>query len=432
MSHLVFVECSGLGNRALEYARKKGHTTTLVWSPRYDFFATPEQRRHSRELADRAIRVEDPHDLPSVIAALEAAGVRLADIDAALTTMHPCVVPAAALAEAAGARGTSRAGIDAARDKEACRRILREQRIPSVEYAVVTEAGAALEAGERIGYPVVVKPVSGLAKTVTAMVHSPEEMADYFRQATARREALEPGLAYHVDGRFIIEEVAVGPLFSVEVATDGTAFTVLAAVRRKTGRDNPVLELGSTVPSGLGPEDERGLGEYAVRVCRALGLDLGIFHAEVILTRDGFRLVEVNPRVAGGTVPEVIRAATDCDLFEVLVELFEGNPVPAGPFPVRRAASHSFLAVDEEHTVRQDLPADWFEAFRPRLHSGSSSIAPGMRLAPMDGNFTTHGVVRVTAEGFTEAEAKVAGIRAEIGKLLDLALTPVAPSEVPS
>lgn len=432
MSNLVFVETSGLGNRALAYARKRGHTTTLLWSPHFDFFSPPEQRQEARDLADLAIRVDDVHDHAAVLAALTAAGVRPGEIDAVLTTLHMCVVPAAVLAEAVGARGTSLAAVDAARDKERCRRILREQRIPSVAYAAVTEARQALKAAADIGYPVVVKPVSGLAKTVTAIVHSPQELADYFRQAAARRAALQPAVARVLDDRFILEEVAVGPLYSVEIATDGTSFTMLSAVRRKTGRDNPVLELGSTVPCGLDPQDERGLGDYAIRVCRALGMDLGIFHVEVIRTRDGLRLVEVNPRIAGGTVPEVIRAATDCDLFEVLVDLFAGAPVPDAPFPVRRAASHSFLAVDTEHTVRADLPADWFEDFRPRLHSGSTTIVPGMRLSSMDGNFSTYGVVRVTADGFTAAEEKAAAVRAEIEDLLDLPMVPVAASDGPS
>ncbi|MDH6113897.1 biotin carboxylase [Kitasatospora sp. MAP12-15] len=432
MKHLLFVESTGLGIHALEYARKLGHRTTLLWSPSYDFFAAPEVRRQARESVDQAIRVEDIQDPVAVLAALHGAGIHTGEIDAVLTTLHMCVLPAAELAEAIGALGTSREAINSARDKGRCRTILREQQIPSLGFAVVTEAAQALAAAAAIGYPVVVKPVSGLGKTVTAIAHSPQEVSAHFAQADARCAELVPGLAAELDDRFIVEELAVGPLYSVEVATDGVSFTPLAAVRRKTGLDNPVLELGSTMPCGLDSEAERELGAYAVRVCRALGLDLGIFHVEVIGTADGFRLVEVNPRIAGGTVPEVIRAATGQNLFETLVTLFDGGPVPAEPYPVRTAASHTFLATAEDCTVRGDLPADWFEAFRPRLHSGDSSIEAGSRLRRMDGNFDTYGVVRVTAKDFARAELDCTQIRSEIEELLGVRMTPVAPSGGPS
>lgn len=379
-------------------------------------------------MADRAIEVEELRDPQAALRALRAEGIDPDGIDGVLATLHMLAEPAARLAELVGARGPSPKAIATARDKAACRRALDEHGLPNLRFAEVTEVGAALGAAADIGYPVVVKPVFGVGMNVTTFAHSPQDIELHFEETQARLADLEHGFTVELDDRYIVEEVAVGPLYSVEVATDGATYTALTSARRKVGLDNPVLELGSTVPCGLPPAAERELGDYAVEVCRALGLDLGLFHVEVIGTADGFRLVEVNPRIAGGTVPEVIRAATGHSLFEVLVDLYEGEPLSPDPFPVDTAASHTFLAAAEDCVVRDDLPADWFEAFRPRLHSGSSSIGPGSRLLGMEGNTTTYGVIRVVAKDTARAEAACTELREEIADLLRFPMVPVAPA----
>ncbi|WP_067450471.1 ATP-grasp domain-containing protein [Actinomadura macra] len=429
MSNLIFVATTGPGLQALEYARASGHKTTLLYAPVYDFYLSPEQRRDARRLADRCIEIEDPHDIGAVVDTLRAAGVYVEGIDAVLSTLHTCALPAAELARRLGLKGTSPQAIQAAKDKGMCRRILSDRHIPSLRSAVVTGVADATKAASSIGFPVVVKPLGGFGKILTAVARSLADIEAHFALVATRFGSLEKGVTEEIDHRFIVEEMAVGPLFSVEVLGDGGALTPLVTVRRKTGLDNPILELGSTVPCGLAADDERRLADYAVQVCEALGLDFGVFHVEVILTDRGPRLVEVNPRIAGGAIPDLVRAATDHGLFETLVDLHAGGAGPALPFPARRSASHSFLAVAEDGTASADLPADWFEAIRPRLHSGWTSITPGMRLRRMDGNFDVYGVVRVVAGTPGAAEDTCGRLTSEIGDLLGIRLPPIATFE---
>lgn len=173
MQHLVFVDSSVLGLRAMEYAREKGDSVTLLWSSRYDFMHTPASRERALDLADRAIEVTELHDPRAALRALRAAGVHPDGIDGVIATLHMLAGTAARLAELTGAQGPSLRGVAAARDKAACRRIMDEHGLPNVRYAEVTEAGAALAAAADIGYPVVVKPVCGVGKNVTTFARSP-------------------------------------------------------------------------------------------------------------------------------------------------------------------------------------------------------------------------------------------------------------------
>jgi biotin carboxylase len=428
VAHLVFVEITALGVQSIAHAKRLGHEVTLLRSPLYDFVTPPAERARAEELADRTIHSDDLQDVELLLGLLSELGIGRGDVDAVLSTLSLCVLSAARLAERLGARGTPYEAVAAARDKGRCREILRETGVPSLGFAVVTALPEALEAAAGIGYPVVIKPVSGVGKAVTSIVGEPDGLRAHFAAAAEELRAMQPGLAAELDERYIVEELAVGELYSVEVAADGERFTPLVAVGRKMGRDNPVLELGCTVPSGLPAADEAELGAYAARVCQVLGLGLGIFHVEVMRTAQGFRLVEANPRISGGSLPDSVRMATDHNVFEILVDLFLGAPAPELPLPWRRAASHTFLAAAQDTVVPHDLPADWFEEFRPRLHSGWSRAEPGAQLRAMNGNFDTFGMIRAVGDDADRAAEEVAAVRRDIEKRLGFGLTAVAES----
>lgn len=420
MSRLVFAATSGPGVQALEHAAAQGHDVTLLHSPEYDFFLDDRQRDRAFAAAGRTLVLDDLRGTEAVVAALRAADVRP---DAVLSTLSLSTLQAAKIAEATGARGTSSECISAARDKARCREIVTEAGLPNVGFAVVTTAAQAHEAAADIGFPVIVKPACGVGKVVTTVARSAADIDAHFAQAEELTAGLEPGVAAELDGRYVVEELVSGRLYSVEVASDGTDITPLVVVRRKTGRENTILELGSSVPCGLPDDQVEEINEYAVEICRALGMNLGFFHVELIHTTTGPRLVEVNPRIAGGAIPDLVHAATNQNLFHLLVDLYVGEPVPRQPLPAVAAASHSFLTAAENCRVREDLPADWFEQIRTRIHSGWSDITPGTSLTKMGTNFDVRGVVRVVRDDTVAlAEDDCMRLTVEIEELLGIRL----------
>lgn len=423
MSHLVFVETTGLGVQAVEYAVEAGHEVTLLTCPLYDFTAPPEPREQARALAHHTARFPDPGDPDGVRAALREA---CADtpVDAALSTLSYCAQAAADLARATGARGTPAEAVAAARDKERCREVLDREGIPSLAHAVASTEAQALAVAERIGYPVVVKPVLGVGKAVTSIAAGPQDVHRHFAQLSADMADLAEGMASQLDERFIVEELARGDLYSVEVAADGRVHVPLVCVARKVGLDNPVLEMGCTVPSGLGAAQEAELGDYAAGVCRALGLDLGIFHVEVMHTARGFRLIEVNPRLTGGSLPDSINAVADRDVFALLVDLFAGTPTELRPLRLHAAASHSFLAAAQDSTAPADLSARWFESHLSRLHSGWAHLEPGAPVPAMRVNFDSFGMLRAVDRDAHRADARCAEVKDDIERVLGFRLEP--------
>ncbi len=426
MSHLVFVEITRPGIQAIEQAVLQGHKVTRLTSHKFDWLLRQEDFQTLTRLGCATLSIADSQHAQSVEAGLREC-LRNGPIDAVLSVLHQCVAPACFAARTLGLRATSANGVLNARDKGRCRDMLAERQIASVRYKTAANADEALEAADAIGYPVIIKPATGMGKVLTAIVRDKNALLLHFEQSVQKRDALERGIKDELNEQFIVEEVAQGPLYSAEIAADLHGnWSALTIVKRKTGLLNPVLEMGSTVPSGLDTAQYAQAERYAISVTKALGLDLGIFHLEFIMTADGPRLVEVNPRIAGGAIPDLVRTATGVNLFEILVRLFNGEPLPIERLPHIAAASHTFLTARQDCVVRADLAPNWFDTFLPRLHSGYADISPGQKLRGMDGNYDVYGVVRISAPTFEEATAQCEALRCEIAQLLQVQLTEVA------
>lgn len=425
MAHIVFVETTHLGIQAIEAAKRFGHRVSLITSGKVDWLLTEDDKRIVGQHVDHVWNTSDTQDTVAVRQALQKCHGAFA-VDAVLSTLHQCVPATTAAAAELGLRSTSPDGIESARDKSRCRRLLDEAQIPSVRHASATSAEQALAALETIGYPAIIKPKTGMGKLITTFVHTQADVVAHFEQVQSQFESLDPSLRSELSLEFIVEELAVGPLYSIEVgvSTHGE-WMPFAILRRKTGAHNPILEMGSIIPCGLSEEQYDEAAQYAIRVLQVLGLDLGIFHVEFIYTKNGPCLVEVNPRIAGGTIPDLIRAATGANLFEYLVRIYLGERIGLNKLACKIAASHSLIGVAEHCTVRADLPENWFEPIQQRLHSGYVDIRPGQAVKKMHTNYDVYGVVRTTADSYDAVVSKVDGFYAEVEQALGIKLTEI-------
>jgi len=120
--------------------------------------------------------------------------------------------------------------------------------------------------------------------------------------------------------------------------------------RKYLGAPPFFVEIGHDFPAPL-PEAAAGeLAGFAVRALDALGLGWGAAHVEVKRTAAGPRVIEVNPRLAGGFIPELVRLARGVDLVAASVAAAVGDEVDLTPEP-RGTASIRFLLAVEEGTL---------------------------------------------------------------------------------
>jgi biotin carboxylase len=340
VSAVAFIESNTTGTGALfvRAASRLGYWPVLLTADpaRYRFAA-------AGQIEVRCLDTQDPAAL--------LAGCRRLDRERGLagvaSSSEYFVASAAALAERLRLPGPSATAVAAARDKPVQRDRLAAAGVPVPGFEVVGSPAAAVTAAGRLGLPVVVKPVSGTGSVGVRLCTGAAEVAAAAAAILDRRHN-ERGIPE--PARLLVEELAVGPEFSVELFNGA----VVGVTRKYLGSPPAFVETGHDFPAALPEAAERALAGTALAALRALGLRWGPAHVELRLTGASPVVIEVNPRLAGGFIPELIRLAWGIDLVALTLAAVVGEE--ARPACSRRAAAAiRFLLATGEGTLASVL-----------------------------------------------------------------------------
>lgn len=142
---------------------------------------------------------------------------------------------------------------------------------------------------ERIPLPVIIKPLDSSGSRGVILVRAREELA----------EAVGYSASFSGRGDVLVEEFMEGPEVSVEIIILRGEPVVLAITDKTTTGFPHFVETMHAQPSSLPETDQAAIRELAMRSCKAVGLDRGTAHVEIILTKTGPKIVEVGPRMGG-------------------------------------------------------------------------------------------------------------------------------------
>jgi argininosuccinate lyase len=230
------------------------------------------------------------------------------------------VATAARLASRLGLSAPRPEAVAACRDKHAQRLRLKAEGVGCPSFRLAESVEEAVAAAAEIGFPVVLKPVYGSGSVGVKLCERAETVAAHARELLSQRQN-ERGQP--VPHRILVEEMATGVEYSVE--TFGAA--VVGVTRKHLGALPSFVEAGHDYPAVLNAEQERSIRREALRALDALDLGWGPAHVELRLTAGGPRIIEVNPRLAGGFIPELVRLASGVDLISATV----GQVIGQGP-----------------------------------------------------------------------------------------------------
>jgi cysteine synthase A len=241
---------------------------------------------------------------------------RVGTLNGILTFNDSALVDTARLAQRLGLPFLAPEVAARAVNKAEQRRIFGEAGLMVPRWRKVSKPEEAAQAVELWG-PTIVKPTDRAAGAGVTLVRTPEETT------AALLAAQEESWA----GEVLVEEYVKGPEVSVESVAVGGRQRVVCMADKTITQGPHFVELGHVVPSHLPPDDWEAVSCVATAACQALGLDWGACHTEVKLTNRGPMVVEVNPRLAGDCIPDLIEGALGIDLYEVLGRQALGEPV---------------------------------------------------------------------------------------------------------
>ncbi|HET8820252.1 MAG TPA: ATP-grasp domain-containing protein [Thermoleophilaceae bacterium] len=269
-------------------------------------------------------------DAASVLAALRHDRIR---VDGVATYWEDSVSVAARVAAALGLPGNSPQSVDAARSKVRMREVSAELGLPTPMAQRVRSLDELYAAAAQIGFPAVVKPEFGASAMGCVRVDSFESLPHVYRLV---RDVVRP----ETDGIFragndlLLEEYLDGVEFDVDlVMNDGAC--LFSSVSQNWPTAEPSLqETGLHCPPTHSRRAVRGLVDLSIQTARAFGLARGVLHIEGKCTSGGPRIVEVNTRMGGGRIHQIVEAVWGVDLIEA--QLRSSLDLPSTLAPSRR------------------------------------------------------------------------------------------------
>ena len=355
MSRFVFVESNttGTGQLAVERLLTAGHHVTfLTRTPaKYAFLSSRDPLLDVHEI--------DTNDVDTVVRAIRDLQAQRA-VDALLTFSDFYVVVVAEAAARIGLRYLSPEPARICREKPRTRCALKKAGLLTPEFWLLSSESDARAVAQIVSYPCVVKPPSDSSSHGVRLVESADELIAHYRVLASWKENVR-GQRLH--GEVLVESLLDGPEFSVETITLGPGETRVIGITAKHLSAPPhFVEMGHDFPGAVPPSIANELVKTVVAALAAVAFDFGPAHTEIRWTSRGPVIVEINPRLAGGMIPELVAHATGIDLLGAWLDLVVGAPIDLKP---RRAdvASIRFLTAPTAGTLRRVHVV--YEARRP-------------------------------------------------------------------
>ena len=229
-----------------------------------------------------------------------------------------CLPTVLAIREKFGLPGLSGFPMEVSLDKFKQRQIFKKANLPQPEFALAENIDEAKNVLEMIGLPMVVKPVDNSGSRGVTVVKSLQMLEAAFLSAKSNSNK----------GQVIMEQFLEG----LELTVEGFSIYGVQHILAISDKFKPEwAECAATqlaYPAKINPEQELQIEDLMKRAYDAAGVDSTPTHSEVILTKEGPKIVEIGCRGGGFYVfTKVVQAASGYDIVANWTRLCAGDPV---------------------------------------------------------------------------------------------------------
>ena len=313
---VIFVESNltGYNAHALELAKARGLSTNLAVRDPEEYLG---MRPDILALADR-VDVVDTFDLGKLLHHATRVGAR-----ALVAVDDYRLVPTAAAAAALGLPHADVTGLVNAHFKDRARQLCAGIGRP-VDHVVIDRDTRFRTSP--LGYPCVVKPLDDSGSTGVTVCHDDRDFVAALARAREVRRNLR---GYECTGGLLVEEFVRGTEYTAECMWDNTRhrWQLLGYTRKLLGPPPAPVETGAMFPHRFESDLDRRVEETVYAWLDAIGHRNGAAHVEFKIDGDDVFLIEINPRLGGDQIRDLIRLAGGKDPIEMYLGLALGMPV---------------------------------------------------------------------------------------------------------
>jgi biotin carboxylase len=239
-------------------------------------------------------------------AAVEVHGHR--PVDAVLSLTEHGLLPAAVAARKLGARGNPVEAVRDTRDKARMRHRLRAHGADTTAWRLCERIDDARDLLAARPGGLVLKPALGAGSAGIATVSGLADLAAAWEWCQAAGA-----------GPVLAEQRLVGDEFSLEAISSGGVHRLLAVTRKETTGPPRFIEVAHSLPADVEDGVRDALWSMARAALDAVGHREGPTHTEMVLQAAGPAVVEINTRVGGDRIWEMVQLGAGVDLVAATV-----------------------------------------------------------------------------------------------------------------
>ena len=251
-------------------------------------------------------------DAGAILDTLGRSGVRA---DGVLTFVENYVCEAARVAVALGLPGNPPEAVDAARSKVRTRELSARLGLPTPKAQRVRSLDELFAAAADVGFPAVVKPEFGASAAGCVRVDSFEDLPGVYQLVRAVVTPEQKAI-FRAGSDLLLEQYLDGVEFDVDlILQDGEC--VFSSVSQNWPTAEPSFqETGLHLPADHNRKAVAGLVDLSVRTVQSFGFCRGVLHVEGKCTSRGPRVIEVNARMGGARIYQMVEAVWGVDLIQ--------------------------------------------------------------------------------------------------------------------
>lgn len=188
----------------------------------------------------------------------------------------------------------------------------------------------------KISYPCVMKPTDNAGSRGVCYIDNQQSLIEQYNYSKTNSRS----------GHIIIEEYMQGQEVSVEIIVSHGVVNIIAVTDKLTSGKPYFVEIGHSQPSQLPAKDLDKIKDLATRAVKAIGIDNSPAHVEIMLTKDGPKMVELGARLGGDCITtHLVPLSTGVDMIHCLIDLSIGI-IPDTSLKFSKGSAIRFLTSD--------------------------------------------------------------------------------------
>ncbi|MFJ8065717.1 ATP-grasp domain-containing protein [Psychrobacillus sp. NPDC096426] len=127
------------------------------------------------------------------------------------------------------------------------------------------------------------------------------------------------------DNTIMIEEYIDGDQYLVEVLVHKHKASIVGIIEQEITKNKRFIITGYGVLANVPLDIRTGIEKILQSIIEELKIENGALHLEMRLAKNGWKLIEINPRISGGAMNKMIQAAFGINLVEETLNLYLGK-----------------------------------------------------------------------------------------------------------